>query len=108
MIGLKAAVLGAALCFSVSEAQARPRPSLMTISVLCEDERGASERLREVDGKEKVWWGLSSKGHLLIIYQSKDGLWSATFVHPSGMGCVISTGTDGVIIHPDGDTGPGT
>ena len=58
--------------------------------------------LKDTHGEEHIWRGVTEPGHLLVIYQSEGGGWTAVVVSPTGRSCAIATGSDGQVVGPKG------
>ena len=77
-ISLLAAVLAVFLCAEASAA--------------CDSRKNVVKELAEKYKEQPVHRGIDANGHMLEIFVSKDGTWTAVTTRPNGMACLNASG----------------
>lgn len=86
------AMLGAAL-LAASCTMVRPGRSEDLTTVSCAPWPAVEAELRGRFAESPRAYGVASNGLVLVMYASAAGSWTAVALTPSGLGCVLSSGT---------------
>ena len=80
----------------------RLEAKVLSFPATCADSKAVDDILTSMHGEEHIWRGVTAPGHLLVIYQSEAGGWTAVVVSTTGRSCVFAAGSDGQVVGPRG------